>query len=127
MTRDRVNKITVLRNAMEGEAEDRMAVRDMVSNASLLRSNLLNKLIDPRRDIDDECGYPKEITPVQYKFMYDREGIANRVVSIYSEETWGRDPEVWENESPDETEFEKAFKKVEKDNQLWSYLCKWMR
>ena len=121
---ERVNKMAVLRNAMEGEAEDRAVVRDMVSNASLLRSNLLSKLIDSRRDIDDECGYPKDITSAQYKMMFDREGIANRVVTIYPEETWGRDPEVFENESPDETEFEKAFKKVEKEFQLWSYLAK---
>ena len=126
----RVGRDVVLRNAYTGDAgmllnrEDRAAVRDMVMNASLMRSSLLNKLIDPRRDIDDECGYPKELTPEQYKLMYDREGIATRVVSIFSDESWAVDPEIREDEGADETEFEAAFKKVEKQFQIWSYLNK---
>ena len=48
-------------------------LNEMAVNASVMRSTLLTKLIDPRRDIDDECGYPKEITTEQYRLMYDRE------------------------------------------------------
>ena len=88
--------------------EDMKAVRDMISNASLMRSTLLNKLIDPRRDIDQECGYPKELTTQQYRIMYDREGVASRVVSFFPEECWDQDPEVFETEDPNETAFETA-------------------
>jgi hypothetical protein len=98
---------------------------DMTDNAtSLMRSTLLNKLIDPRRDIDLECGYPKELTTEQYKIMYDREGIASRVVSIFPEESWVNDPEVRENEDPKATEFEEAWMELEEEKQLWSNLMK---
>jgi len=117
----------VLDQAEKSQAEldeQKTVIRNIVENASLMRSTLLNKLIDPRRDIDQECGYPKELTTEQYRIMYDREGIASRVVNIMPEESWAQDPEVAENEDPDETEFEGAWKDLERDIKAWSYLCK---
>ena len=104
--------------------QDRVVMREMALNASLMRSTLLNKLIDPRRDIDLECGYPKEITTEQYKLMYDREGIAARIVNLFPEETWAHDPIISENAEADETEFETAFYTLEDERQIFSYLAK---
>lgn len=106
------------------DQKDKALIRNMVENSSLMRSSLLNKLIDSRRDIDDECGYPKELTVEQYKIMYDREGIATRVVSLYSEESWVHDPEIIETEDPEETEFEKAWKNLDNTRQIISYMMK---
>ena len=103
---------------------DKRAIREMIGNASVTRATLLNKLIDPRRDIDLECGYPKDLTPTQYKLMYDREGVAYRVVSIYPEESWADDPEVYESEDSTDTAFEVAFKELERNLQVWAYLAK---
>ncbi|NIP37253.1 MAG: hypothetical protein GWN12_20630, partial [Thermoplasmata archaeon] len=73
----------------------------------ITRATLLNKLIDSRRDVDLECGYPKQLTTAHYKIMYDREGIATRVVALMPEESWADDPDVIETEDPTETAFEK--------------------
>ena len=126
--RQRVNKMDVLRNAMSNDIlvtnADKRAVREMIGNASIARATLLNKLIDPRRDIDQECGYPKELSTAQYKLMYDREGLATRVVSLMPEESWSSDPDIIETEDGEETEFEKAFSVLDLKIQIWSYLAK---
>jgi len=128
MTRNRIDRQQVLRNAGGNGSsvvnEEQRLIRDLVANASLMRSSLLNKLIDSRRDIDQECGYPKTLTTEHYKLMYDREGVATRIVSLYPEESWAVDPAVWETEDPSETAFEQAFRQLEQEFQLWAYLAK---
>lgn len=105
--------------------EDAAFVRGLwAEHTSLMRSTLLNKLIDDRRDIDQECGYPKQLSTEQYRLMYDREGTASRVVAFMPEECWDQDPDVVENEDPEETEFEGAFSELNKERHIWSYLSK---
>ena len=104
--------------------KDKQFVQDLIANESISRATLLNKMFDSRRDIDLECGYPKSLTPEQYKLMYDREGISTRVVALYPEECWTEDPTVEEDDSPDDTEFEKAFKELDKERQLFSYMMR---
>ena len=105
----------------------RMAMNALRSNAaseSLMRSQFLSKLLDPRRDIDDECGYPKEISPQQYRYLYDREGIAQRVVSMFPTECWASDPMIRENEESDSTEFEETWEAIQKEMNLWHFLAR---
>ena len=67
---------------------------------------------DDRRSIDDECGYPatEDLDPDSYRFLYDRFGVAERVVNILPMESWKGQPTIFEDESNDEgTEFEKAW------------------
>lgn len=116
-------KIRARKRASNGAAP--AVLNEMAANEFLLRSQLLQKMLDPRRDIDNECGYPKEISTAQYKLLYDREGIANRVVRILPEECWRISPTVYETEDPeDKTEFEKAFDNLELTNHIWHYLRK---
>jgi hypothetical protein len=96
----------------------------MNDTSSLMRSQFLTKLLDPRRDIDEECGYPKEINAIQYRALYDREGIAERVVSMMPTECWSRDPVVNENEEADLTEFEERFNELQETMNLWHYLAR---
>lgn len=108
----------------------------MLENTSTIRKALWERLLDDRRDIDDECGYPPtgELTVQQYRRLYDREGIANRVVSLYPDESWAVSPMVFEDEDPDvSTPFEKEFDElaqtlrgnswleVEESHPVWEY------
>ena len=95
----------------------------LVQNAHLLRSELLNKLMDGKnRDMDSECGYPPTLAAAMYKNFYDREGVAKRVVRCFPEESWALAPRIFETEESDETEFEKAWDALEKSMHLLHYL-----
>jgi hypothetical protein len=109
-------------SSLQNNAETRFNVND--SSISLMRKNILTKLLDPRRDIDIECGYPSDISAQQFRYLYDREGIAERVVSIYPSECWAVDPKIKENEESDETEFETTFDQLQRSLNLWSYLSR---
>jgi len=104
--------------------KDKQVIRDMMLNASMSRSSLLSNLIDPRRDIDDECGYPKELTTDQYQLMYDREGLATRVVSLFPEESWADEPQIVEDVKGDDTEFEKSWKDLEQQRNLNAFMLR---
>lgn len=95
---------------------------DLTMNIMTQRADLLQKLFDPRRDLDDECGYPKTISTEQYRRMYDRE-MGRRVVNVYPEETWKKFPTIFED--PDaavETEFEAALNALERQFHLLHYM-----
>ena len=99
------------------------AIRQLATNTtSLVRSDLLMKLLNPGKDINYECGYPDTITEQEYKAMYLRNGAAKRVVRLLPEETWAMPPEIIENEDANETKFEKEWKKLEEDKRLFHYL-----
>jgi len=77
------------------------------------------------RDIDGECHYPdvNTLTAIDYKDMYDKFGIAERVVNILPDETWGVNPEVYDEEKENiETPFEKAWKELNRgmDNSMFA-------
>ncbi len=86
--------------------------RYMTGNAMLAsRAELFRQTLDPRRDIDVECGYPKGyVEPHVYQDLFDREAIATRVVEVWPKETWKVTPEVYEIEdSQIVTPFEEAW------------------
>jgi hypothetical protein len=95
---------------------------ELVANIMTTRADLLQKLFDPRRDIDIECGYPKTITETQYREMYGRE-IGHRVVNVYPEETWKKLPEIYEDPDPEKnTPFEESLDLIKKRFHLLHYL-----
>ena len=110
----------------------------IVENAQLSRTQLMNRIMDPRRNINDECGYPntENITILEYKDMYDREAIATRVVEVMPQESWLVQPEVFETEDGRETEFKKVWDslgsqlrgtewfKSEQGSLIWEYLLR---
>jgi len=110
---------------------------EMVANALMARQELLSSLIDPRRDVAEECHYPKttDIQPEQYKELFDRDSIANRVVSVLPKECWQVQPSVFEAEDSEvKTPFEEAWDalqpttggvswyKSEAGGSVWEYL-----
>jgi len=95
---------------------------DLLMNVMTSRADLLSTLFDPRRDIDDECGYPKTIDEIQFRRMYDRE-MGRRVVNVYPEETWKQLPRIYEDPDPDtDTPFEASLEDVENGYHLLHYL-----
>jgi hypothetical protein len=94
------------------------------NSADLIRSQMFSSMIDPRRNIDEECGYPASINKEQFKRLYDREGVAKRVVKIWPEECWSMDPEVYETEESTETAFEQAWNELKDRLNIWAHLLK---
>lgn len=96
-------------------------------------------LLDPRRDLESECGYPlldETIEIEKYQRLYERDPIAARVVEIWPRESWQVTPSIYEDEDPEiETDFELAVKelafslrgeqswrKEEEGSPLWEYM-----
>lgn len=94
----------------------------LVENAMFLQRDLLARLIDPKRDIDAECGYPPEVTREQFRALYKRGDIAARIVDIYPEESWKHDPEVIETEDGDDSPWEKAWKELVTQHNIYGTL-----
>jgi hypothetical protein len=88
-----------------------------------VRTQVLKFLMDGARDINADCGYPEWLTPDHYQALYDREGVAKRVVHCEPEETWALDPEVYEDEQVEtDTDFEAEVKNVAKAHNVWATL-----
>lgn len=104
---------------MRREAFER--VYDLTTNLETsLRTQVARFMVDGDRDINGECGYPDVITPLMYQQMYEREGVASRVVECEPEETWAIDPCLYEDEDPDAlTPFESAFNDLNTRLNLW--------
>lgn len=124
--KDRIRKIQQNRAAradIDIEAGPRAVFNQLLSNVLMTsRADMLSHLFDPRRDIDEECGYPTNITDHQYRRMYDR-GLGRRVVGLYPSETWKEFPDIYEDADPDtETPFEAALTKLDKSRHLLHFL-----
>lgn len=94
----------------------------LLSNTISTRSKLFEQMIEPHKDINFECGYPEDISIERYKMMFDREGIASRVVTVWPNECWSQDPEIYENQDSEETEFELAWQSLEVRHNLFHFL-----
>lgn len=101
-----------------------MKVANLVRNTISLfaRQAWLRSVIDPRRDIDLECGYPGDILIDDLVRAFQRGDIAQRVVQLYPDECWTGDPTVLETEDEIDTEFELAWHELNVRRQCFSYL-----
>lgn len=127
MDTDRKNRLKALneKRATTDNGGGRFTINQMASvvmNAMTTRADILKKLFDPRRDIDEECGYPKTITEAQYRRMYDR-GLGRRVVDLYPSETWKEFPRIYEDPDPEATTpFERALEVLEDKKHIMHYM-----
>lgn len=114
-------------------------LRTIVNNVFRSRSELWKNLTgDPRRNLDDECGYDKQPNAHTFYDLFDRGAIPRRVVEVYPKETWQISPLVYEKEDSDQTtEFEAAWDNLGKSIQpekswhnreegsaVWEYLLR---
>lgn len=94
----------------------------LINNAMMSRVDFFRSLLDQKRDINKECSYPDTLSAEDYKAMFDREGIANRIVRIFPEECWSMDPELYETEDQEKTAFEQGWDDLNKKFNIWSFL-----
>ena len=97
---------------------DRMVQNQMTQNdngRSLPWLGNAGRLLDPRRDLNKECGYPEtySLMPDDYRNLYDRNPIASRVVDVLPRECWKVSPHIHAaEEGEDDEDFDKAWKEV---------------
>lgn len=96
--------------------------QNLITNLMTTRALFQQNFLDRQRDINKECGYPDAIEPQAYRQIYDRNGIAKRVVHVYPEESWSTDPEIFESSDTDKTDFEIAWTALQKKFNLFSYM-----
>ncbi|GAG37314.1 unnamed protein product, partial [marine sediment metagenome] len=103
---------------------DIQGLHRVITNALSLRRQSIDSLLNVKRDLNEECGWPDEIPTEEYRKTYDREGIGTRIVNILPEKCWKMDPQVSEGLDSEETAFETAFEELVKDHNLWHYLSR---
>ncbi len=101
-----------------------MAMRTLLNTVGTQdRRALLTSWLNRDIDMNFECRWPTEIDPQEYKLLFERHGVANRVVTIWPDECWVLPPEIYEDESAKkETPFEVAWKELERQKHVLSYL-----
>jgi hypothetical protein len=124
-----MNKTSTRKNGSTTQNRVESGVRGGLSLNALFAQNImlerklwLRRQLDPRRDIDAECGHPECVTIQDYKRLFLRGDIASRVVSVLPEESWKENPDVFETEDQTETDFEKAWIDLDKKFQLFAAL-----
>ena len=96
----------------------------ILQNVLLERKLWLQRMLDPRRNVEYECGHPEVVTCEDYRHLFLRGDIAARVVSVWPEESWAERPIIFETEEDTETEFEKAWNALEKRLRILSTLLR---
>lgn len=85
----------------------------LLSNAQTdFQRTFMQQLVDPRRSVEDECGFPpldQNVDVNLLRILFDRNGIANRAVKVWPEECFEVQPKIYEKKNAKTpTEFEKA-------------------
>ncbi len=92
------------------------------NTAQLMRSDAISQLLNPGLNINYECHYPDKISDTEYVEMFNREGLGERVVNLFPEESWLMNPEVKVDETSKDVEFDKQWKALEKEQKIYHYL-----
>lgn len=87
----------------------------ITANTLSFRQAMVRWLNPSARILEKECGVPflgNHIPVQEFKTMYDRFGVAKRVVNIGPDGCWEVQPNVYETPGKDETKFEKRLMEV---------------
>lgn len=89
---------------------------NLLHNMATMRQQLVSMLIDKRRNIDNECGYPTpdsshgQLTPLQWRRLHEFDWLAGTVNELMANECFQATPELVEDENPEAvTELERSF------------------
>lgn len=94
----------------------------LVSRAEFGRTHL-GQSFGGLRDINAVLGYDATLDYNKYNARFERGGIAERIVTLFPDSTWGTGAEIIEDEDPDvETRFEIEVKSLFTRLDLWSKL-----
>jgi hypothetical protein len=95
------------------------AASELLARASLASAAGLT--FGGKRDLYAALGYPRTLTPKDYRERYERGDIAARVVEAYPKATWRGGAELVEDPDPDiPTDFEEAWRALAKRLSVWS-------
>lgn len=76
-----------------------------------------------KRDLYEALGYPRILTPLDYRGKYTRGGIAARIVEAFPKATWRGGAELVEDEDPEIiTDFEDQWDLLNKRLNIWDTL-----
>lgn len=85
-------------------------------------AGLADRQYDGARDVYEEAGYPESLSFNDYEDLYERSGIAKRVVDIFPKQTWGETPELKQPKKASESvfdEFKEQWRSVKDKHGLW--------
>lgn len=109
-----------------GMQPDAVQLRALETDILLARAQFARQVgiaFGDKRDYYVVLGYDRDLSARQFRETYQRGGIAKRIVEAYPKATWRGGVELFEDEDPEnETEFEKAFKELDKRLHVWSTL-----
>ena len=108
--------------AQRMSAQAYLGTLGFIENEYTSRRQFLEQLLNPGKDINYECGYPASVSIQDYHAMFEREGLATRVVSVLPEESWAVSPEIYENEDPSMTAFEEDMDFLIREKRLFHYM-----
>jgi len=104
------------------DAQVRALASEMIGRARL--ASVLGKSFGGNRDLYEAIGYPRVLCFADYNARYARQDIARRVVNAYPDATWRRPPQVLEDESDYETDFESRFNQIATETRLFHYVLR---
>lgn len=84
-------------------------------------SQLFGQAFGGKRDYNTVFGYPSMLTNGEIWEMYNRGGIARRVIHAYPDAIWGRPPILHNHNDP---AWDEKWKLLAKRTKLWSYIGK---
>jgi len=122
--------VTVLNEAESKEAIVEEAIKNfkLAENSIMTERMKLTKALgttfNGKRDIYAECGYEKVLGWSYYYDKFDRNSVASAIVKAFPESTWAQYPCVYEDETLQETKFEKQWKKLCKKTKLFAKLVR---
>ena len=106
---------------------DKLSNREFMALASALASRLqLAQELGShagKRNYYTTLGYPNALSFSDFKSLYDRDGLAGRIVDLPAQDTWKKPPRISEEGNTD-TAFCKAWMELVEAQKVWSVLTR---
>lgn len=118
-------RFDLLKGKTKNELINLFSQQSEIRNRNDIANRLGLSFNNDARDTYKALGYPKDIVFDQYWGFYSRYDIAKRVVDLPANACWQKPPEIKEDQNgEDETEFEKQWSDIEKENKVWHFMSR---
>ena len=104
----KINKKNPTTNSEQGQLGQLRVLSEALSRSRL--ASLMGISFNGARDLYEVLGYKQELQFSDYYELFKRGRLGKRIINAPVQSTWHGNVSVFENEEPDETEFEKAWK-----------------
>lgn len=82
-------------------------------------ARVFGKQYDGDRDVFEVLGYPDEPEIEDYRAKYERNDIAQRIVSMPAQDTWRHPPDIFDSDDDDETAFQNDLEQLTQQTRPW--------